>query len=71
MENDEKQLLKTLQIKTQKDEMFHVRMVVTDMGMSMDRACSILEKWAGKNWYEYGVSVMAGWLTEEGLLVHV
>lgn len=26
-----------------------------------------LEKWAGKDWWDYGVSLRGGWLTTEGL----
>ncbi len=30
------------------------------------RAWKILEKWDDNGWYEYGVSLDLGWITEEG-----
>lgn len=30
------------------------------------RCMYILEKWVEKGWYDYGVSLDLGWLTEEG-----
>lgn len=30
------------------------------------RAWRILEKWTRKGWYQYGVGLGAGWLTEKG-----
>lgn len=30
------------------------------------RAAGILQKWTVKRWYEYGVSLDLGWLTEAG-----
>jgi hypothetical protein len=36
-------------------------------GMPYKRVCYLCEKWAGKGWYDYGVSVDLGWLTEAGL----
>lgn len=48
-----------------------VRQLVWYVGMNEKRAAYILEKWCGKDWYEYGVSVFAGWLTKEGRLVDV
>lgn len=26
-----------------------------------------LDKWAGRNWWEYGVSLRTGWFTPEGI----
>jgi hypothetical protein len=35
-------------------------------GMHIKRLCAVLSKWEGKGWWEYGVSVRAGWLTDQG-----
>lgn len=40
-----------------------------ECGMNDKRAAYILEKWSDKGWYDYGVSLRAGWLTTEGLSV--
>jgi len=67
MKDDEKELLEWLQKRTTEDpNPPYVRQLVADLGMNEKRAACILEKWAGKGWYDYGVSVMAGWLTDEG-----
>jgi hypothetical protein len=42
-----------------------VRDVIPD-DMPDRRAVYLLRKWAGKGWYDYGVSVDLGWLTEKG-----
>lgn len=42
-----------------------VRRIVAEIGINEARAAAILEKWAGKGWYEYGVNVLAGWLTPD------
>jgi hypothetical protein len=31
------------------------------------RAYYLLEKWCGKGWYDYGVSLDLGWLTNKGI----
>lgn len=36
------------------------------MGIPPKRVVALCEKWANKGWYEYGVSVDTGWLTEAG-----
>ncbi len=67
MKQDEKELLERLQKRTAEDpNPPYVRQLVRDLGMNEKRAAYILEKWYGKGWYECGVSIMAGWLTEEG-----
>ena len=30
------------------------------------RAWYLLEKWSGRGWYEYGVTLDLGWITPEG-----
>ena len=34
--------------------------------MHHKRAWYILDKWSGKGWYDYGVSLDMGWLTDTG-----
>lgn len=63
---DEKELLKTLQERSTLASPAHVRLIVGFLGMNEKRAAYILGKWSDKGWYDYGVSVMAGWLTQEG-----
>lgn len=31
-----------------------------------NRVLYVLEKWSGKGWWQYGVSLRCGWLTNEG-----
>lgn len=70
MKSDEKEFLKTLQRRTVEDENIpRVRQVVIDIKINEKRAAYICEKWSGKGWYDYGVNVLAGWLTESGLKV--
>jgi len=67
MKDDEKELLERLQKRTAEDpNMPYVRQLVADIGMNEKRAAYICEKWTEKGWYEYGVNVLAGWLTDEG-----
>jgi len=42
------------------------REIVKKLNMNHKRADYILEKWCDKNWYEYGVCLDLGWLTEKG-----
>jgi len=67
VKDDEKELLERLQKRTSKDvNPPYVRQLVADIGMNEKRAAYILQKWSDKQWYDYGISVMAGWLTDEG-----
>lgn len=45
------------------------RDIINEPGFKMHhkRAWYLLEKWAGKNLYEYGVTLDLGWLTEKGV----
>jgi len=36
------------------------------IGMHPKRATAMLDKWVGKGWWEYGVSLRTGWLTDAG-----
>jgi hypothetical protein len=67
MKADEKELLERLQIRTSEDpNLPYVRQLVNDLGMNEKRAAYIFGKWSDNGYYEYGVSVMAGWLTDAG-----
>jgi hypothetical protein len=46
-----------------------VRQVAAELGIPRKRAAYICDKWTRKGWYDYGVSVLAGWLTDEGQAV--
>lgn len=52
----------------QLEDMFLPRDIINGPGFTMHhkRAWKILEKWADKGWYEYGVSLDMGWLTAKG-----
>lgn len=68
MKNDEREFLQWLQKRTLEDpNQPYVRQLILDMGMNEKRAAYICEKWTNKGWYDYGVNVLAGWLTEEGM----
>ena len=69
MRNDEKEFLQMLKKRTQEDPNSpHVRQLILDMGMSEKRGSYLCEKWTNRGWYDYGVNVLAGWLTGEGQL---
>lgn len=61
---DERLLLKTLQ---RLPRPYYVREIVRNIGINENRAAYICEKWEQRGWYEYGVNVLAGWLTDEGI----
>jgi hypothetical protein len=76
IKDDERKLLGSLQVRTIAYEIEEkgipsVRELVCDLKINEKRAAYILEKWCRKNWYEYGVSLMAGWLTKEGMFVYL
>jgi hypothetical protein len=68
MKPDEAALLLALQ---ESKEQCYVRNLVRDLQIPEKRAAYICDKWSGKGWYDYGVSVLAGWLTEEGKAIRV
>lgn len=49
----------------------HVRDIIRELHaggkIHYKRAWCLLSKWALKDWYDYGVSLDLGWLTEAGL----
>lgn len=74
MRPDEVALLKAIQQRTSdvwSPEYQSVRSIVEGLGMNTKRADYILDKWDDKGWYEYGVCVDMGWLTDEGKAVVV
>ncbi len=72
MKEDEKKLLESLQKRTREDEhQPYVRQLVMDLDMNQKRAAYILLKWSNKGWYDWGVNVLAGWLTKDGMIVHI
>ena len=66
---DEKRLLYELQQHSQINSFVYVRDVVKELGMNEKRAAYILSKWEKRGWYNWGVNILAGWLTEEGKTV--
>lgn len=44
-----------------------VRELILEMDMNEKRAVYILDKWTSKGLYDYGVSILCGWLTAEGM----
>jgi hypothetical protein len=44
----------------------HIPSLIQAQGLNEKRAVYLLDKWEEKGWYEYGVSVLYGWLTPEG-----
>ena len=38
--------------------------VAERLGMEWNRAEYILEKWSRRGWWEWGVSIRSGWLTD-------
>ena len=71
MKDDEKRLLLELQRLCSGATLDspYVREVVRELGINENRAAYICEKWTVKGWYDYGVNVLAGWLTPEGLKI--
>lgn len=63
MKDDERVLLFVLQRTNGRE---FPRDVARALGIPQKRAAYICEKWTGKGWYDYGVSVLTGWLTDEG-----
>lgn len=44
------------------------RDVIPRRGINHKRAWYLLGKWSGRNWYDYGVSLDLGWLTDAGFV---
>lgn len=71
MKDDERKLLQELQRQSASGDIPYVRCVVSGLGINWRRAAYICDKWAAKGWYDYGVNVLAGWLTEKGKAIEV
>jgi hypothetical protein len=67
MKPDEKKLFDALVQGSKGKHPVYVREVVTLLGINEKRATFICKKWEKKGWYEFGVHVLAGWLTKEGI----
>lgn len=65
---DEKHLLIKIREAGKAEKLPYVRAIVSFLGINEKRAEYIFEKWCRKDWYEYGVSPFAGWLTQKGKL---
>ena len=66
MKEDERKLLIELQNRSKTGEPPYVREIINELGINEKRATYICEKWTNKGWYDYGVNILAGWLTEAG-----
>lgn len=64
MKDDEKKLLTAIYNKG----MNSVRDIINEIEIPFKRCIYLLEKWCIKGWYDYGVTIDLGWLTEEGRL---
>ncbi len=42
------------------------RELIPEIGINHKRAWYLLEKWAGRDWYDYGVTLDLGWITQKG-----
>jgi hypothetical protein len=66
MKPDERKLLDEIQKRSAHGSFVYVRRVVAELGMNEKRAAYICGKWTDRGWYNYGVNVLSGWLTDEG-----
>ncbi|GAB7057363.1 hypothetical protein JCM16163A_41120 [Paenibacillus sp. YK5] len=66
MKEDERKFL--IDVYQKCKERIRPRRLIEEPGFYMNhkRAWRILEKWDAKGWYEYGVTLDLGWLTDEG-----
>ena len=62
MKSDELQFLKLLQ---ERDGLT-VRDLIQESGIPPKRCWHLLSKWTRKGWYDWGVNIDLGWLTDEG-----
>lgn len=73
MKDDEKRFLKLMQarcnLEGMRREFPRAIIAAKNSPVSRKRAAYILEKWLGKGWYNYGVSLDTGWMTREGMAV--
>ncbi len=71
MKDDEKELLKALQIRAKQGvRLMSIRETISDLKIKEKRGIHILKKWTGRGWYNYELFIMTGWLTKEGIAVN-
>jgi len=66
MKPHERDLLLAFDAAKRADPHLYGRPWFTAYPMPINRVCYLLEKWCGKDWYDYGVNILCGWLTPEG-----
>lgn len=69
MKDDERNLLSVMQSRSISSALPYPREIAMELGIPVKRASYICEKWTKKGWYDYGVNVLAGWLTDAGKIV--
>lgn len=76
MKEDEKYFLKRILNECSRDENNNIKLnyktprdIINepDFPINYKRAWYLLEKWNGKDWYNYGVVLDLGWLEEKGI----
>lgn len=45
----------------------HARDLISELGIPWKRGAYLCQKWTDKGWYDYGVAVDLGWLTDKGM----
>lgn len=67
MVKPDEQLLHTELLKrTAGGDYVHARSVARELGIPEKRTAYILGKWTDRDWWDYGVNVLAGWFTPLG-----
>lgn len=64
MKDDEKQFL--IEVYDGLKNNLYPRDVINNSNLNYKRAWYLLNKWANRNWYDYGVTLDLGWLTDKG-----
>ena len=67
MSSDEREFLDAIQAKEKSGQYFYVREIAKELRIPTKRAIYICTKWEHRGWYSYGVGILTGWLTTEGL----
>jgi hypothetical protein len=68
MKPDEHQFLLALDEASAGGRHVYVYTFAQGLGLHLKRAVSLCEKWMEKGWYDYGTSILGGWLTPLGHL---
>lgn len=73
MKPDELQFLKLMQQKGKcpllRKHGLMPRELLPESGLPAKRMWYLLDKWADKDWYEYGTTLDLGWMTPKGMLI--